>query len=97
VKPASGYHLLDLGRTPADDVRVGRDMLIFGGALVVAAATMAAWPWWKKRRAAQPATVTAVPSSAPDPRFQVKAILPLGANATRSGATENTENTEAKT
>jgi hypothetical protein len=76
--PAADYRILDLGRTPADDVRVGRDMLIFGGGLLVVAAVMAAWPWWKARRVVKPVAVAA-PSTAPDPRFQVKAILPLGA------------------
>lgn len=76
--PAADYRILELGRTPADDVQVGRDMLIGGGALVLVAALMAAWPWRKARRAARPVLVAAQ-SSARDPRFQVKAVLPLGA------------------
>jgi hypothetical protein len=80
VIPAADYRMLDLGRTPADDVKVGRDMVIFGGIMVVAAGVMALWPWFKSRRAERAAASPApsVAPSAPDPRFQVKAILPLG-------------------
>jgi hypothetical protein len=55
-------------------------MVIFGGIMVLAAGVMAMWPWFKsrgaKRALASPAP--SVAPSAPDPRFQVKAILPLG-------------------
>jgi len=78
--PAKDYRILDLGRTPSDDLRVGRDMLIFGGALLVAAIACAVWPWWKQRRPApRESAVAGVSAPAvPDPRFRVKAIVPLG-------------------
>ena len=79
VIPAAEYRMLDLGRTPADDIKVGRDMVLFGGLMALAAAVMALWPWLKSRRAARAfAPMPNAAADAPDPRFQVKTILPLG-------------------
>jgi hypothetical protein len=80
TKPAAGYRVLELGRTPSDDMRVGRDMLIGGGVLLSGAVACAVWPWWQRRRM-QPRREMVAAGSAPgvpDPRFRVKAILPVG-------------------
>jgi hypothetical protein len=78
LAPAANYHVLDLGRTPADDVKVGRDMVMFGG---VAIAVAIAIPIVRRlRQRSTPVwTINADGTSAvtSDARFTVKAILPL--------------------
>jgi hypothetical protein len=82
-RPAANYYVLELGKTPADLLRIARDLLILGGGMTVAGVIILVAQRmefrWRGRR-----TAVATVSSGPDPRFQIKAIKTLSPPASQS-------------